>query len=483
MAGQSRPLVPSLGVEVSARKAGFANTLYNGIHAALKPVVPTWSRPQVRNLAHLVTAILARHSLLITELAREYPSEAGEGPHDLRYRVKRIWRFLNNPLLDTSRLMDGLYHLSLPVCTAPGDLLPVLFDTTFLEPFALLTASVPAGGRALPIRWVTYHRQKLEVVFPQDGKGKDVVERALSENLIERRLVKQVWKRIATGIRAVLVADRGFAGADFFAWMQEHQRHFVVRFQSKTHVSLPEGQGGKVTGAAKEVVAIKAGEKRWFRGIEYRKDGAVTVNLLVILDEGQKEPWFLVTDLEEAQEVEQLYRWRMREEREYKDCKDLLLLGAKGTRLAVQKVASAARLLDGLMFLHWFVALVGLQARRDLEPEPADGRAKARSEGEEGTDSAPPPTPDSASVDAAGPAPAPEPPRPDQVTAIPHWLRRFQAWGPISYVKLGLEYLRLPDIGASLNRLIAWIKDKLFPSAPLWTRRQARYRASLSRFG
>ncbi len=457
--------------------------MYNNILSAIKPLVPTWNRPQVRNLALLAHAIYARHSLVITELAREYPSEAGEGPHDLRYRVKRIWRFLNNALLDTSRLMDSLYRLSLSVCTVPGDLLPVLFDTTFLEPFALLTASIPAGGRGLPIRWVTYHREQLEAVFAHDGSKKRVAESMLSENLIERRLVEEVWAKVVTGIRAVMVADRGFASADFFAWMIEKGRHFVVRFQGKTHITISDGKGGTISGAAKEVVAIKPGEKHWLTGVEYRKDGIVKVNLLVIFDEGQKEPWYLVTDIEDAKEVEQLYRWRMREEREYKDFKDQLLLGAKGTRITVQKTASAAGLFDALMVLHWFVALIGLQAIRDLpqmqpgpcvekvcEGTPEEDIAKKR-------DSVP------FDVEASGPAIAPEPKELGGTKPIPHWLRRFQVWGSISYVKLGLEFLRLPNIGASLAKLMAWITDKLSGSQPFWTRRQARYRASLSSFG
>jgi len=457
--------------------------LYSNILDTIKPLVPTWNRPQVRNLARLVAAIHARHSLVISELAREYPSEAGEGPHDLRYRVKRIWRFLNNKLLDTSRLMDSLYRLSLSVCTVPGDLLPVLFDTTFLEPFALLTASIPAGGRGLPIRWVTYHREQLEAVFAHDGSKRRVAEPMLSENLIEQRLVEEVWAKIATGIRAVMVADRGFASADFFTWMVEHGRHFVVRFQGKTHVTISDGKGGTSSGAAKEVVVIKPGEKHWLRGVEYRKDGAVKVNLLVIFDEGQKEPWYLVTDIEDAQEVEQLYRWRMREEREYKDCKDQLLLGAKGTRITVQKTASAAGLLDALMVLHWFVALMGLQAIRDL-PQMQSGTC-AEVVTAEAADEVIGKQQDDVPFDseAAGPAIAPEPKRPGDTAPIPHWLRRFQAWGPISYVKLGLEFLRLPNIGASLAKLVAWITDKLSGRQPIWTRRQARYRASLTSFG
>jgi hypothetical protein len=279
------------------------------------------------------------------------------------------------------------------------------------------------------------------------------------------------------------VADRGFAGADFFIWMIEHHRHFVVRFQGKTHVTIPDGKGSTLSGAVKDVVDIKPGERRWIQHVEYRKDGVVRVNLLVVLDKGQKEVWYLATNWDNAEEVEQMYRWRMREEREYKDCKDQLLLGAKGTRMTVRNTLSAAGLLDALMVLHWFVALAGLQAMRDLPAAevarntgegPLAGQAPAVPVGEAN---------DAQGVEMEGPAIAPEPDWLNRESDVPHWLRRFQAWGPISYVKLGLEYLRLPNIAAGLVRLVAWIRDKLSPYQPLLTRRQARYRAALSRFG
>ncbi|MDA8187003.1 MAG: transposase, partial [Dehalococcoidales bacterium] len=294
----------------------------------------------------------------------------------------------------------------------------------------------------------------------------------LSENLIEQRLVHEVWEKIAQGIRAVLVADRGFAAADFFWWMEEKQRHFVVRFMADTHITVPDGERGTVSGAAKTVVPIQAGQKRWIEDITYRKDGAVQVNLLVIFDEGQKNPWYLVTDYSNPTEVEQLYHWRMREEREYEDCKDQLLLGKKGTRMTVQTVSSAARILDGLMVLHWFVALVGLQAMRDLPETDKPRQISADDnvdweEDEEAEAQIDTSNDTSRESEPEGPAIAPEPNPRIERPLIPYWLRRFQARGPISYIKLGLEFLRLSNIRPSLHKLIAWITDKLSGMEPI----------------
>ncbi|MDA8187470.1 MAG: transposase [Dehalococcoidales bacterium] len=329
--------------------------------------------------------------------------------------------------------MDSLYRLCIPLRTVPGDLLPILLDTTFFEPFALLTASVVVGGRGLPIRWVTYHRHELKAVFARDGRKGKIQETMLSENLIEQRLVDEVWAKVTSGIRAVLVADRGFASADFFQWLLQNMRHFVIRFKADTHITVVNAKGESVTGAAKEVIPVEPGQKRWVEGVIYRKDGAARVNVLVVFDVGQEEPWYLATDSSDPAEGEQLYRWRMREEREYKDCKDQLFLGKKGTRMTVQNVASVARILDALMVLHWFVALIGLQAMKDLPmmDEPRQNSRGGEIDDREDTETeAQIDNRDDASSqgEPEGPAIAPEPKPRIEGALIPHWLRFGCRW-------------------------------------------------------
>lgn len=67
---------------------------------------------QAINLALLVSAILAKRPLILSELARVYPTPEQhrvENPkHDLLHRLKRLWRFLNNDRVDDIAVQTAL---------------------------------------------------------------------------------------------------------------------------------------------------------------------------------------------------------------------------------------------------------------------------------------------------------------------------------------------------------------------------------------
>jgi len=115
---------------------------------------PRLRKTQATNLALLTSAIIARKSLCLSELARAYP-----GPKRHCHRLKRLWRFLENLRLDWAVIRGSLIRLTYCIDTTPGLLLPILMDGTYFEPYEVLSASFPRGGRALPIAWHTYHRR------------------------------------------------------------------------------------------------------------------------------------------------------------------------------------------------------------------------------------------------------------------------------------------------------------------------------------
>jgi hypothetical protein len=70
------------------------------IDAATSGLLPT----QKTNLALLVSAILKKRTLCLSELARTYPTpnkrRVAAPKHDLLHRLKRLWRFTNNERVD-----------------------------------------------------------------------------------------------------------------------------------------------------------------------------------------------------------------------------------------------------------------------------------------------------------------------------------------------------------------------------------------------
>lgn len=463
---------------------------YAELRTFVQHLAPTWRKTQHENLARLVGALLERPVVCVSELARALP----ESDQPLHGRLKRLLRFLANPRLDELALVRRWLQLSyrfgevVPDDDPAHPLLPILLDTTYFEPFAALIAAVPCGGRALPVALTTYHRTTLEACFPPVPSWPDstepsppaahrgrrpaptaaVVQRFTSQPFIERRLIRLVWHLLSPAIRGVLVADRGFASAELFAWLRKQGRDFVIRIDAATHVWLdPAGPSQ----AVREALALQPGQRRWVTGVGYTQQAPVVVNLLAVWDAGQAEPWYLATTLDRAAWTELLYRWRMRLEASNRDEKTGVLLRQGGDQHALRNPLHLHRLLLALVVAQWLCALVGLQAWRDLADPPDDAAL----------DTAPPTTPqDSPLLDQGPAAPPPAQPHRGAPGRPPPWMRRFAVRGALSYVRLGAEVLRATphatDLLRIVHRCVRWLGIYLWLYRPPWYPWQRRYR-------
>jgi hypothetical protein len=453
----------------------------------IQALAPTWRKTQHVGFAQLLGALFERPTLCETELARAWP----EPTQPLHGRLKRLTRLLANPRLDELVLAQHWlklsYHFSAdaPTLADGRPLLPVLMDTTYFEPFACLLASVPCGSRGLPIALTTYHRTLLEACFPPEATwprphtarpapgrrhpppapAAAVVDRWPSQNRIEEQLWRLVAHLISPALRPVLVADRGFARADLFGHLLAQQQDFVIRIDAETHV---QAHPFALPGPAAQVLACPPGARRWLPQGTYQSTARVPVHLLAVHDEGQAEPWYLATTLADADASERLYRWRMRLEATNRDLKTGVLLREGDDHHALTQPLHLHRLLLALAAAEWLCALVGLQAGQEFAPpappppEPLPPPAAAP---------APPPPADD------GPAiPPPVLPHRGPTPRLPPGLRRFAVRGWLSYVRLGLEVLRAPDLRPLIRRALRWLGLYLWPYTPLWRPRQERYR-------
>jgi hypothetical protein len=107
------------------------------INAAFPFLVPT----QATYLALLVSAILKKQTLCLSELARAYPTpdkrRVPAPKHDLLHRLKRLWRFTGNERVDALEVQAALVAYTVASLGFPRLLgLAVdwtMFDTTLLS--------------------------------------------------------------------------------------------------------------------------------------------------------------------------------------------------------------------------------------------------------------------------------------------------------------------------------------------------------------
>jgi hypothetical protein len=85
---------------------------YNRVLSAINTAIPFLIPTQRTNLALLVSAILKKRTLCLSELARAYPTtEKRRVPapkHDLLHRIKRLWRFVDNERVDALAVQMAL---------------------------------------------------------------------------------------------------------------------------------------------------------------------------------------------------------------------------------------------------------------------------------------------------------------------------------------------------------------------------------------
>lgn len=317
--------------------------VYSMMRTFCNEMVAEWHAYQRTNLVWSMYALFVRRSLVLSHLAQHFPMRAqatGRGVrHVLWHKLKRLRRFLCNPRLKMEALYQRLTYLALAVSDAPGRLVPVLVDLTYLHPYALLVASVNKGGRALPIGWHAFRR---------DLAGEQVA----SENQLIDCLVTEVLARIPQLLTAVIIADREFARASFLRTLQRLGRDFVIRVDRETWV-----HHASYVGAMGKLALAPGMHMRWLPASLYGQNERVPINLLVIWKRGYAEPWLLATSLTDPKLAFSLYRSRMKIEHGFRDWKTHLRL--KHT-LHAQNVAYVKGLMTVLALLYWFIALCGL---------------------------------------------------------------------------------------------------------------------------
>jgi hypothetical protein len=197
----------------------------------------------------------------------------------------------------------------------------------------MLLGSVVAGRRAIPV---------CAQVFAKDKVPK-------SQNIWENNFLRILGLMLKDlGMSACILADRGFRRVSFLKLLLAHPTlTFVVRLcdqitvEDASHKRLLS-QSGLQPGRAMDLGTIRL-----------RQDAAVSVRVVGIWARGQREPWWLATNLEEPlARIAALYDRRMAIEEQIRDTKGARF-GLKLVWTQIHTPAALARfaLLIGLTIL------------------------------------------------------------------------------------------------------------------------------------
>ena len=235
---------------------------YCRILSAINVAAPFLAPTQATNLALLVSAILKKQTLCLSELARAYPTpkerRVASPKHDLLHRIKRLWRFVDNERVDALGVQVALAPYTIARLGFPR-LLALAIDWTMFETilpsgkrvrYQVLRIAVPRKGRALPLLQLAYDRDDLPATK--------------SQNQLEQEALLAVLEALPTGVRPVVLADRGFHRAGFIVWLERRRLDYVVRIKKGSCITEADVRRWKLGEEG-----LKLGEMRFVEQVRY----------------------------------------------------------------------------------------------------------------------------------------------------------------------------------------------------------------------
>jgi hypothetical protein len=339
---------------------------YCRVREAINTALPFLVSTQATNLALLVSAILKKQTLCLSELARAYPMpperRVRAPKHCLLHRLKRLWRFIDNERVNAQEVQlvlisHTIFRLGYPRWVGLA-IDWTMFDTTLPSGermrYQVLHIAVPRKGRALPLLQLAYDRDNLPATK--------------SQNQLEQDALLAVVGALPEGVRPVVLADRGFRRAGFIRWLQEHQLDYVVRIEKGGCLTEADGSRWKLGEEG-----LKKGELRFSEGVRYGlyhdrpRDLRINVALCFRMPKSKardprrkapEEPWYLATSLGSAKSAASWYWQRGWIEQSFRDSKSRF--GLK--RVRVGSAERLSRLLMALTIALCWLTLLALPA-------------------------------------------------------------------------------------------------------------------------
>lgn len=296
---------------------------------------------QAKTLGNLVSATLEVPLISIAAIGRRL---SGQTAIAAKHAIKRVDRFLSNDRIEPTEAMAGLVRW----LAQPSRRLIVSLDWVDLRTFPCLMLAAWHKGRAIPLLW-------------QVMRWEDLYK---SQNDVEYGLLHLLRAYLPESVEVIVLADRGMGRAEMARVCQKLRFHYLIRIQPKVHITHARHTGRL------ETYPIQPGRSAFFRHARYRKLRPVVQNVAVYWHPKKKEPWYLMTDLEDlpVKTLTRFYRKRMTIEEYFRDLKSRRT--GWGLRLHwIGRPERLGRLLLLLALAYLLLSALGLFAHRTYRPQ------------------------------------------------------------------------------------------------------------------
>ena len=246
----------------------------------------------------LVWLLQVHRQVRIERLASSFPY-----PIKCESRRKKIQRFLTLPRLSLPWLWFPLIKKIIATQYKKGDRLIITIDRTQWKNNNISMASVIWKKRALPIYWLLLSK-----------KG--------SSNFSEQVATIRPVLRLLKQYKLVVIGDREYRSTAFAIWLNKQKIFFILRLNKNTKIKLRSQKYQSL-----ESLDIKPGDKVLYPKVlvteEKRKE---RFNVVVYWQRKYNNkqlpnPWYLLTNLENKEDVIKIFASRGGIEAMFRDCK------------------------------------------------------------------------------------------------------------------------------------------------------------------
>lgn len=260
---------------------------YEGIRGALNKIYPSSPKGatarRLNVLAALISGIVGSQSTNLPDIARKCSLEALP-----ESRVKRFFRWIKDDSVDLETCFMP-YALSLINALAPNGLILVIDGSVVGRGCVSLVVGVVYRQRALPIAWTVVRGQKGH--FPETA---------------HMELIKEVKGLVPEGAQVTLLGDGEFDGVSLQALVCGWDWRYILR----TAKSISLYREGEKSSFEEIGDFMRQGEMFDIPEVFFTEEKYGPLTAIAWWRSGCKEPIFLITNMESAEEACALYKRR-----------------------------------------------------------------------------------------------------------------------------------------------------------------------------
>jgi len=250
---------------------------------------------RLRNFTWLLVGLFQSRAVHQSKIAAKIPGQAC-----LPSKTRRLGRLLDNAAIRVREWYRPIASRILPAIAAHGAVRLVVDASKVGFGYQLLMVAVAYRRRAIPIAWTWVKGRR-----GHSSEGK------------QKALLAYVRRLLPAKTAVLLVGDAEFGAVGLQKQLKKWQWQYVLR-QKGSYLVIP---CGKRKTKRLDSLLNKPGERLWLPKCRLTQVHQWRTHLVAYWKPGEKEAWFLATNLAQPQTALRAYRYRMWVEEMFGDMK------------------------------------------------------------------------------------------------------------------------------------------------------------------